>query len=55
VKPSRSRAKMRLRRNIMPCAPNRRRRVGAAASTIELSFRQHKPHLLKKASEFHTF
>jgi hypothetical protein len=31
---------MRRRRNIMPCAPNRRRRVGAAGSIIELSFRE---------------
>jgi hypothetical protein len=26
---------MRRRRNIMPCAPNRERRVGVVASTIE--------------------
>jgi hypothetical protein len=38
---SRRLAKMRLRRNIMPCAPNRRRRMRPLSSTIKLSFGAH--------------
>jgi hypothetical protein len=42
---------MRRRRNSMPCAPNRRRRAGAVASTIQLSFGEPKAAIYWKTPQ----